>query len=459
MKKIIPIILSAVIMTSSAYAAEAEAYADLKGVFEAHNPVEVSHNLEGETMVSWQTSTAKEGVYAEVSTETEYLVSYKDSGKWLKAVLTYSDGTIETEPMQIKAVWNKKLSATALPNGAAEKTSMSDKFTVDGMEFVLLDITDSSNSKFLVVTADTVGERAFSEISSEKTGFKRQHFYDMAAFLNNLVTVNAYRGSDTVTLMGEIDYTESGYLGNEEYIQIPEMVLKYINNKHVWKIEPAKTGANYEYCVEAGIVLPAVTEIEKYSDILGWKDTDSYWTRTPSNTNDGEVLYVDAEGEKGKINNKVNTEKLQIRPEFYLSEDFFRDVKLQKAGKNVMEKISKIYTKEELLRLYTEQELDEIGYKDCFLENLNFTDGDITSSSVEIEYLCGEGEAKESKIMICYYSAERKLVGVYAKNISTQLGHNKVEIETPNVSPEAALVGVVMLDKKSLQPMADSILK
>ena len=124
-----------------------------------------------------------------------------------------------------------------------------------------------------------------------------------------------------------------------------------------------------------------------------------------------------------------------------------------------MEKISRIYTKDELLKLYTEQELNEIGYKDCFLENLKFIGEDITSSLVEIEYLCGESEAKESKIMIFYYSPERKLVGAYAKNILTGLGHNKIEIETPNVSADAAFAAAVMLDRESLRPIANSILK
>lgn len=210
-------------------------------------------------------------------------------------------------------------------------------FSIDGKKFILLDVTNDNNSKFLVMSEKSLTKRVYTTASGQSVD-------NMSEYLNG-------------------DFKNGGFL--------PTSIINYINYSAVWKHEPYMWPADQadEVSFKAGITLPAVYELKKYADKIGVYDELGMWTRTPNGQRSSDGNTVIGCGANNKSVGTFwaydgrNTE-LGIRPIFYLKKDFFAKNKIDymSMGSNVRNAIVSTYKQAELTA-YTESERDIIYVK------------------------------------------------------------------------------------------------
>ena len=431
MKKIVIWMAAAALAAAPAGALAAEdGGARLSGVYSSHNEIKViADDIQS---VEWLLSRSETGTYNSIDGESgeTYRISLDDEGYWLKAAVTDSDGNrVETEPRQIEEEWTTRRQPGDI-GGAAAQTPEKFIFTVGGMDFVLLDVTEDEESKFLAVTENNVGYRPISAAAST------QYFYDITGFLNSLDEVTYYYNSDEPQT-NQTGYSQTGYIGNSAYTQLPQGVLDAINYSHVWKSEPTSTGQAKERCYMGGITIPSYTDMERYADRIGWKNDVSagdannfidFWLRTPSRTS-GQILYAYA-NVAGRIEQKaIDTADMSvaIRPMFYLERDFFINNKPESAGQEVLNAMWAEYSKEELLTIYTQEELTALGYIDFTIDSLSAA-SDAEGCYAEVTISSRLGESRDIVVLAAAYDAEGMLVGVNISTLACVPGENNVQI-------------------------------
>lgn len=165
---------------------------------------------------------------------------------------------------------------------------------------------------------------------------------------------------------------------NNEYLNNSEL-KNYIENNHEWDIERGADDGNCNsaYKVNAAVALLSYSEWITYKNIIGSKDTQSWWLRTPCgiNAEGSDGFVVNADGGKAIIARSTN-KTAEVRPVFYVSRDFIKDVKIdtEKTGQRVKNLILKYFTASELYKSgYTVSEIEQLGYE---------TEAKITSASL-----------------------------------------------------------------------------
>lgn len=347
-----------------------EAFQTLTGIYEYDGVSELSYE--------WLVSDSENGSFSSIGERDKSLyVSQNYEDKWIKFSVSDGEDTYWSSAIKIGPKWgmhkgidNEKTKFSVVN----ESTPNEYIFTVDGMRYILLDVTESDASKFLVMTDRTVGSRQFANT-------KTNVFNDMAAFLNNKSTLEVYVRNGW-TKPSVTNYTTTGYIGNTDYSQLSNVILENINSEHIWKIEERKlTGrAEGERAVKAGIVLPSITETERYCERIGLYDANGFWYRTPSSTQAGGAYSASAaKVNLGKASDTNFDSNLGIRPMFYLDKSFFTDAKIpvSQLGSGVIADIKKAYSKDELTDIYTDDILNNIfGYADdARIENIKMRDG------------------------------------------------------------------------------------
>ncbi len=386
----------------------------LEGIFEAYKELDIVFDgdviEENEiSQIIWQRADSQNGVYESISGAAgmTYMTTGSDAGKWIKAQMTVEDDTYETEPRQIEEI--KAVVAfdgVTTQIGTNEKTPDEYKFTIDGMEFILLETTEDDDAKFLVMTNQRVGVRRYSAFIkyTNDTGYSaesnRKNYsiastsVDMAAFLNAKDSVNviigdgeaeSFNGAWKYGTTGEINGSYAhgtapsyGYLQQEKYwTLLPETVQKYINNDIYWECEPKAIAFEGEnFAIKGGIMLLSHSEVEKYSDRIGlWENyavstipeklATCWWTRSPAESASTYTVEFSALGKTGSRQGHTNGNGgCGIRPAFYLSREVFLEnkVDLRAVGETVREEIFGEYTRQELLsRGYTKEELSSVA--------------------------------------------------------------------------------------------------
>ena len=222
-------------------------------------------------------------------------------------------------------------------------------FKIEGndREFILLD----DEQGFFVLCKDVYGTRAFDPDGTQK--FDPEDSNNIAYWLNN------------------------GFLkdGNGGF-KLPEEIIKYIDNDRSWFTEGGFSKGNCpdDYTVRCGITLLSQQEWLKYDEVFGVLDDIppyGWWLRTgrgiggdvnmvlTSKTGDGRIGGTFGDVSSGGVRN-------YIRPAFYLKDEFFKEVKLDKIGFNVGKALSRHFS-------YTDFRGDgTVGYSNSEMRNFGF---------------------------------------------------------------------------------------
>lgn len=351
-------------------------------------------------IIKWYSASSENGTYTKIDgadSET-YTIGTSDSGKYIKASVTpvSLDGSYGIEKMSdnavkaigsINAVVPSTLTATSEfgnNNGRVSPQRAENEFVYsgDGGEYVysLLDTaTIDGDTAFLVYSNDNYGDAStVSEIFHTNNTFNPDDKTNIAHWLNNEF------------LNGE----GSAQNGNKSVFDQTAAQYALVND---WYVEGNGKGedANYkttsvtqnDYTATCKIALLSYSEYVKYQGKIGYKATtsianagDRVLLRSP-NTNtfltmkfygsgSGNVSHQNIANElnsDGSVKNPYSfvctTNPVVIRPVMYLSIDYFKNAKLAKAGDNVKKTIRENIPKNDLLGLYTEDELVSIlGY-------------------------------------------------------------------------------------------------
>ncbi len=315
----------------------------------------------------------------------------------------------------------------ATPDVTADMTPASDKFTIDGKGFVLLDTFDNDESAYYVTTTDAYGDM---ETISEGTegGFEnpagKQINYDAYksdAFLNGEFLT---KGNNFTSLSND----------KTTYYKLPQGIIDNINKNHVWKrfVNDTRTGAGVLREYTTGVSLLSWTDFTTYAGKLGAVDgflnsnasnADVYFLRDTNNWGGDSALAMFCTADKkckhwGQYVRRYGF----LRPAFYLKKDFFKTTKINLAtmGENVREAIRTACTDAELIELY--------GARDCKA----YFGMDINIAYIELSLRSGKdiGDAEILDTVIA--TAENAVVDEFCWEISDDDGSNwyKAEDET-----------------------------
>ncbi len=315
--------------------------------------------------------------------KNEYIITEADAGKSLRFKLTVTDENgnetiAESESITVSPLYNQSV----LPNytiSGMKDSNIDNIFYVEDKEFTLADTFNNKKSAFYVVANDAYGSYTVTSVKMDK--------------------------DDETSIIGWLNGT---FLSNGNGDKkLPAKIADYIDYDHIWLCEEADASSSgqSEYAFSAGVTIPSVSELVRYKDVLGYADIDAvYWTRTvPDWTNsskpDAEYLFT-IQGTQTTESLKVSHWELpsgtNVRPQFYLNEEFFKNVAidLDTAGKNVISEMISRYKIEELQHLYDAKKLEELGFLYEYEMNVEFL-----SAGNSITTLAGISEL-EAKITL-----------------------------------------------------------
>lgn len=257
-----------------------------------------------------------------------------------------------------------------------------DSTTVDGKRefFIMTDYLAPNNTNF-----DTTAVNGFT------TGANYYHFVkkDSDATWN--------KDSGNYAYDPENENSIASFINSEAFtsVMIDDSIDKYVTT-HTWQNEPvwgSGTGNPLETTVSE-YALPSISEYFAYSDRIGSQaqplnytnDFYFHWYfRSPFADGSKSSYMMHSTGTK--IANRPFSDywDSSLRPVFYLSEDFFKNVKVDTSdlGKEVVDMIdlSSLITKEDALNLgYTEAEWDYISLKTSDAITLTSNGGDRAKS-------------------------------------------------------------------------------
>lgn len=237
--------------------------------------------------------------------------------------------------------------------------------------------------------------------------------YSVAGWLNDVWAVSA--------TPGQSEYYNNGGNGplNNNATAIDSNIKPYIEN-HVWRTE--RSGGSIvpnDFVFESKVALLSVTEFFEQYKKIGKNDYDKSWFRTPTENN-GKAnffLLISSSGVWGK--NGGSEGNIHIyRPVYYLSEDFFKNVRLDTSslGDEVKKMIRSSISKEDMLKgqaKYTSEELANIfGYpeKTGYAENARILGNISVGESVTVDYSFNRNgiNVNESRSKYQWYISDKK---------------------------------------------------
>ncbi len=374
----------------------------------------------------------------------EYIVKECDAGKKLTAEYTAADGTVyksgEDVPALLNEAWKPNDTVASIKNSP-------NTFTVDGQSFTLIADFNNDESTYFVAANDMYGSV-------------------------NISTVTLSPAEGIISWLNDAEGLAGGY-GSKE---LPEGILKNIDTDHEWLAEPAPLDATASdsaeaYTFTAGIALPSISEFRRYPDTFNWyvknpdktevidsstgalttADNYGYWTRTRAdfaNANKDHLLVADVATNATYANFNPPHWDLpattNVRPVFYLAEDFFRNVTIDLYESEAVTNIlAERYSLEEMKALYlptgeyVEEDLIRLGFKAEKAISVSFTD----ENGTELDVLEGATSLKaaitaesfnksfEAVAILSVYDGNGNLVAVDMANIdTTSTGTDSVSI-------------------------------
>lgn len=368
----------------------------------------------------WMYSLDDEKYYAmDSAREQTYKTSTIDKNRYIACQVTpiYADGSKGTPKLQKKGVITslKTVPCASIPAEERAKTKTTPpeyKFRLKGSnrEYVLLDVfSGETESKYYV-------------LSDFLTANLEQHNIDP----QNINPAD----KDSIGYWLNTTYVNQGYsLASVAWPKLEQDLYRYIDKNHTWYVEAGITNQNNGqkrgYAYTAGIGLLTETEALKYLGRYGWNITtengDWYnpWLLATGNADTNQYIVV----MNFKVDNNVKHsgehtifnatpgsghQEMYARPAFYLNDNFFKSVRLDvdTMGAHVKEIILENYTKNEMAGIYSESELESIGYDANPVGIKNFTNAD------------GEARAKieipdeACMLVVAVYDADDECIGV-----------------------------------------------
>lgn len=265
--------------------------------------------------------------------------------------------------------------------GSVAETPKENLFSVDGTEFILLD----GESGYIMAKncyGTAVIDTKLARYSAEVEG-------NIANVLNRAFLIN-----------------------NTASFGASEAFLKNLDWLHVWYTEP---GPNDDSTTKTfgGAGLLSATELEKYAGIYGADSsltTSGYWLRTPSSGGTERSHLGSFFATPGAIfQSDANGSPRYVRPAFYVNDDFFANVKITNAGKNVKEFIASKYTSEQLKGIYTDAELAAIFPKPT-AENLKIGGMPVSGGTLKAEYTYSS-EFDEGDTAVLWFASDNASSG------------------------------------------------
>lgn len=395
-----------------------------------------------------------------------YIITEADAGKTI-AVEYAKDGKVYTNSYDIPALEN----APHSPNNAITASKESENIIkVDGRSFTVVDDFNNKKSTFFVVANEIYGNYG---ITSRKM--------DPAADGNVMKYLNGTFKT----------------AGTEDGKKLPQNIINYIDNDHIWLTEgtPLFTADPMEsYTFTAGISIPSTSEIKRYKDTFGWYATAfdgaafaPYWTRTAANHATGEWVYVASGGAQNDIQVVMSHWKLDgstgIRPEFYLNEDFFRNVAIDNFSdltrdSALTKMLTSRYSMEEMYALYGPKGQDifdkqglldlgfvsdgsnfEVSFKNADNREFDTLEGQ-TEICAEIAVTAGKKDVNTVAIFALYDDEER-LVATNFANVDVAPGESKnVPVKLTglsNITSEYTAKVMFVKDLLTLTPNFDEV--
>ena len=366
------------------------------------------------TVVSWfwgDTADTATNLIKEEAGENgkKYTVSYDYGNKYIRAEVTpvnaYGIGgeTIESESVYIIATVNPDDIETPLTivNSTATITAMGkeildtlspaqytfkideDVKTADGKgdtkEYVLLkNVNAKDGDGYFVMVSD--GAKATSDASTASYALKQVYPGVYSGEDASIIAKN-YE-SPTRTFDAQNVKSLAYYLNQESYIKTHFPIMhegNYIKD-HTWYTEATTAEpAEKAYATTCKIALPSTTEYIANIDRIGTKTNDVTWTptifgtRTPhptvltkahtSNTYTAPAMWYVTSNKALAGESLIYIWQTLERPCFYLSEDFFRNVKITaKENSALADVLKELMTYSEMKALgYTDEELNKMG--------------------------------------------------------------------------------------------------
>ena len=239
-----------------------------------------------------------------------------------------------------------------------------------GKTYVLIDSYQNESGKrefFVMTDYSASGGLATDALSQNRYKFAKSSSYTWDGESENYV----WNPSDANML--------AGFINSDTFISamIDRKVDEYVT-VHKYKFEPASEwDKTIKSEVESRYALPSISEINHYKDRIGVKayeynvssgamttTVNSWWLRTPPKTGGNGAMVFHGTNLVPAWQSCDNGWGKTIRPCFYLTEDFFKNVKLDmtKLGKDAAAIVNfpSLMTKQELFKIgYTEDELND----------------------------------------------------------------------------------------------------
>ena len=343
-----------------------------------YDTVEAVFDGENIASVTWQIGDGT--TWTEASGDSvsgnDYIIMYDSIGKKIRAMVNTGSAVVESEVITI----GKETECSAPGTADAPKTLTNSQnsnpdyiFKVGSRGFVLLDTKNNDTAKYYVTTTESYGS-ANSTVSGTRDPKKSYSAVGTFADENGL---NVHLTSDGNTYYGIAEGEESVM---KKYALPKEVSNKIYENAYFKRYKfPAWPSWQANEYVSGNVQMLSQQDFETYNGILGWKDnvfsvdgrdltesedvTYQYLLRDTCDTlkawtTSSVVTY------QGTTTQRTDVVSL-VRPVFYLSGDFFKRVRLddlENTGSAILNMMKEKYYVEDLVGLYSESKLIELGF-------------------------------------------------------------------------------------------------
>lgn len=240
---------------------------------------------------------------------------------------------------------------------------------------------DTAPKKYLFKTADTADTKEYILLKSVNAG-ENDGYFVMVNTYTDSCAATAYNTTAGKYVFDTSDTASAAYKMNQtSYINQHFPLMKDYINTHTWYTEP---GVGKAYSFSSKISLPSVTEYAQNADRIGvvLSAGAQWWTRTPHNTMTRVWQFL-ATSKKIDAGSEVTSTypARYNRPCFYLSEDFFKNVKIDESYLTDDALVT------EIIKAYDLATLKEIGYSDSLLVKWGILKGSTTIKSDSLKIL------------------------------------------------------------------------
>lgn len=324
----------------------------VRGIFEAGATIYFAYDSDTVTNdnifeIQWLKSTQEFGTNYEACGNGESVVTGEVNSKYYyKVKITLINGNeYESAPVAITPYSSvRECGANGTP--APLEPMLTDTpeeytFTLGGKDFILLQVNETSDtSRFYVLADDIYGS----------------------------YVLNSFKDEDIAVLMPE---------GITEYADV-----------NAWWSGTTEAWGNHIAGRKRMFYAPLLEEVRKHSDKIGLSvDGADYWITRTNSARTADARWVfgvcgndftsgSTEYTVGTFMTNLNPSGnvSPLRPAFFLSKDFFSNIKVERIGEKAAEMVRGAVSKSEMINIYTNTELEDIwGYtSDFVIENTQF---------------------------------------------------------------------------------------